>query len=116
MAMLNQWRLVSPRPTNMPLAILDARTVSADDLVPADSTVKDRSVCIEMVLLRYNPAHRWYYFSQQEYDDLLVFKQFDSDPNYPWCAPHSAFINRALQGEVVPRINYETRASAYWYD
>jgi hypothetical protein len=115
MAMLNQWRLVSPPPTNLPLALLDARTVAPEDLVLADSTVKDRSICLEMYLLRYNPAHKWYYFSQQGYDDLLVFKQFDSDPNYPCFVPHSAFFNSTVRNDAPPRINYETRAAAFWY-
>jgi hypothetical protein len=115
MALVNFWRLVSPPPTNMPLAILDPNSVSPSDLVPADSTFKDGSIRVEMLLLRYNPAHKWYYFSQQGYDDLLAFKQFDSDLSKQWFAPHSAFLNNAVPADVIPRVNYETRAVAYWY-
>jgi hypothetical protein len=117
---VNMWRLVSPPPTSLPLAVLDPRSVAPEDLVPAVSTIRggenNPRTCIEMLLFRYNPAHRWVYFSTQGYDDVLVFKQFDSDASKPWFTPHSAFANNTVSKDVHPRICYDARAVAYWYE
>jgi len=100
----NLWRVFSPPPQNMPLAVCDLRTVSPSDLVEADAIMdipgKKESSYVGLVV-RYNPRHRWSYFSNMNRDELLVFKSE---------VPHAAFKNTPCP----PRASIEMRAIAYW--
>lgn len=113
-ALYNFWRLLSPGPTRLPLAVCDARTVGADDLVPGSSHFLTYDFTNEAIFVRPNEGHRWYYFSEMGLDDVLVFKQFDSDGGQPCQVPHSAFEHAAIPS--APRISVEYRAVAYWYE
>jgi hypothetical protein len=99
----NVWRVLTPPPQDVPLAVCDARSVDAGDLVTAD-------------VIRYNPAHRWSYFSNMTPDEVLVFKTNDTDPNLPGKVPHSAFNDPGCPVDVPPRVSIEMRGIAYWYD
>jgi hypothetical protein len=115
----NVWRVLSPPPQDMPLALCDSRSVSASDLVEADAMMdipgKRESSYIGMVI-RYNPRHRWSYFPDMNPDEVLVFKTHDSDPRHPSHVPHSAFNDPTSPAETVPRISIETRGIAYWFE
>jgi hypothetical protein len=101
----NLWRVYSPPPQDMPLALCDIRSVVASDLVEADAIMdipgKRESSYVGLVV-RYNPRHRWSYFSNMNRDELLVFKSQ---------VPHTAFKNTTCP----PRASIEMRAIAYWY-
>jgi hypothetical protein len=116
----NIWRAFSPPPQDVPLAVCDARTVAPDDLVPADARFdRDGQVhwSFEALLLRYSPAHRWYFFSNMQRDEVIVFKRHDTDPNEPHHVPHSAFTDPRIQaGTAAPRASIEMRTIAYWFD
>ena len=115
----NVWRALSPPPQDIPLALCDARTVSARDLVEADAIfdVKDAPEwSFESWLLRYNPAHRWTYWSNMAATDALVFKTNDSDPGQPHFVPHSAFDDPSAPKDAVPRSSIEMRGIAYWFE
>jgi hypothetical protein len=114
----NFWRVVSPPPQDMPLAVCDSRTVSASDLVEADAMMdipgKRESSYVSLVI-RYSPRHRWSYFPDMNQDEILVFKTHDSDPGQPNHVPHSAFNDPTCPPGVVPRTSIETRAIALWF-
>lgn len=114
----NIWRAISDPPQDVPLAVCDARSVAASDLVPADARF-DRNGKVdwsfEALLLRYNPAHRWLFFSDMTRDDVLVFKRHDTDPGEPHHVPHSAFSDPRVPAGVTPRASVEIRTIAYWY-
>ena len=114
----NIWRAVSPPPQNLPLAVCDSRTVSETDLVEADAIMdipgKRESSYVGLVI-RYNPCHRWSYFSNMNRDEVLVFKSHDSDPGQPSQVPHSAFTDPTCPPGVVPRASIEMRGIAYWF-
>ncbi len=90
----NIWRVFSPPPQDMPLAVCDARSVSASDLIEADAMMdipgKPVSSYVGLVV-GYSPDHRWSYFSQMNRDEVLVFKTHDSDAGQPSHVPHAAF-------------------------
>jgi hypothetical protein len=92
----NTWRVFSPPPQDVPLALCDARSVSRSDLVDADSVCDlpsgPESSSI-VVLVRYNPHHRWSHFPDMSRDEVLLFKSHDSDADKPHHVPHSAFEN-----------------------
>lgn len=93
-AIFHVWRSLTPAPQDSPLALCDARTVQAHDCVPADTILDfpgSRPGRTETTLCQYNTDHRWYYFPDMTRDEVIVFKDFDSDGRYPCRVPHTAF-------------------------
>jgi len=114
----NVWRVLTPAPQDVPLALCDARSISPEDLVPADAVfdVKDAPHwSFEGLVIRYNPRQRWSYFSNMTPAEALVFKTFDSDPNQPHSLPHSAFNDPTCPPDALPRTSIEMRAITYWW-
>src|SRR5258708_13315480 len=69
----------------------------------------------EGLVVRYNPRHRWSYFSNMTREEALVFKTNDSDPKQPHHVPHTAFNDPTCPAGVAPRASIEMRAIAYWF-
>jgi hypothetical protein len=116
-AYYNVWRVLSPPPQDAPLALCDSRSVSQSDLVEADAVMDHpgkRETSYAGLVIRYNPRHRWAYFSDMRSDEVIVFKQHDSDPGQPGQVPHSAFHNPACPPGAVPRASVEMRGVALW--
>jgi hypothetical protein len=114
----NVWRALSPPPQDIPLAVCDARSLAPGDLVEADAVFDVAGVpewSFEGWVVRYNPLHRWSYFSAMTRDEALVFKTNDSDPSEPHCVAHSAFDDPSCPAGVPPRASIEMRATAYWF-
>jgi hypothetical protein len=113
----NVWRVLTPPPQDIPLAVCDSLSVSRSDLVDADAiadTPGTPESSVVVVLVRYSPCHRWWYFSNMDRDEVLVFKSHDSDPDQPRHVPHSAFKNPACPPGIAPRASIEMRAIAFW--
>ena len=93
-ALYNVWRPLSPPPHDSPLALCDARSVAAEDVIGCDQILcsPDGSrTAFELSLFRYNSAQRWCYFSNMSLQEALVFKGFDSDPRRAGGVAHAAF-------------------------
>ncbi len=115
----NVWRALSPPPQDVPLTVCDARSLDPDDFVAADAVFDvpgKPEWSFEGWLVRYNPAHRWAYFSGMHRDEVLVFKTNDSDQQEAHCVPHCAFDDPTCPDRVTPRSSIEMRGVAYWYD
>ncbi|MEI9988699.1 MAG: CmcJ/NvfI family oxidoreductase [Rhizomicrobium sp.] len=114
----NVWRVITPPPQDVPLALCDARSLAPEDLVTADAVFDAPGGApewsFEGLLLRYDPRHRWCYFSGMTRDEALIFKTNDGDPGAPHHVPHSAFDDPSCPPGVVPRGSVEMRAVAYW--
>ena len=113
----NVWRALSEPPQDIPLSVCDARTVAAEDLVPADAIFDAPGApefSFEAYLVRYNPNHRWFYFPDMQLDEVLIFKAYDSDPAYPRRVPHVAFDDPGCPPEVPPRASIEVRGFAFF--
>jgi hypothetical protein len=117
-AYYNVWRVLSPPPQDIPLALCDARTVSTSDLVDSDSIMdipgKPESSMV-VGLVRHNAAHRWSYFPNMSQEEVLVFKSHDSDPREPRQVPHSAFRDASCPPGVASRASIEARVVAFWF-
>ncbi|WP_313807837.1 CmcJ/NvfI family oxidoreductase [Sphingobium sp.] len=114
-AIYQAWRATSTPPHDEVLAVCDPRSVDPADLVPADFYPVPHGIGIqfESQVVKYNPGHRWYYFSDMNRDELLVFKGYDSDPSRACFVPHSPF--RAPAGaQVNPRSSIECRFIAFF--
>lgn len=113
----NVWRVLTPPPQDVPLAVLDARSLETKDLAEADA-VFDAPGAVEWsfegLLVRRNPNHRWCYFRNMTRDEALVFKTNDSDPGHPHHIAHTAFDDPSASVDVPPRMSVEARAIAYW--
>lgn len=114
-ALFNLWRLLSPGPTDLPLAVCDARSVAPGDVVAGDSRFLTSGISFESGFVRANPDHRWVYFPDMRADEVLVFKQYDSDRRFALQCPHTAFRDASCPPGPAPRVSIESRAACYWF-
>lgn len=117
-ARYNVWRVLTPPPQDVPLAVCESASVARDDLLPAWAMFdRDGEVVFsfEAWVLRYNPAQRWAYFADMTPEEVLIFKTHDTDPNHPSHVPHGAFDDPSYTQDAVPRCSVEMRGVAYWY-
>jgi hypothetical protein len=115
----NVWRVLTPPPQDVPLAVCDARSVASEDLVAADAVFDNPGSpewSFEGLVVRHNAGHRWLYFSDMSSEEVIVFKTHDSDPAQPSHVPHSAFDDPSCSPDVAPRASIEMRAIAYWFE
>jgi hypothetical protein len=116
-AIIQMWRAAyadaaQPIVSN-PLAMADARSVSADDLLVAERHYPNRVG--QTYRLKYNPAHRWLYFPQMRRDEVIVFKVYDSAKDgRARFTPHTAFEDPATPRGAPPRQSIEARALAFF--
>jgi hypothetical protein len=114
----NVWRALSDPPTDVPLAVCDARSWTVDDMILADAIFDEPDKpewSFEGLVVAHNPAHRWLWFPDMTAGEALIFKTHDSDPATPHCVPHVAFDNPQCSADAPPRQSIEMRAIAYWY-
>lgn len=117
-AQYNVWRVMTPPPQDVPLAVCEAGSVSPGDFISADAVFdRDGTIAFEFeaLLLRYNAKQRWMHFSNMRPDEVLVFKTHDTDPDAAHCVPHGAFDNPDCPDEAPPRASIEMRGTAYWF-
>jgi hypothetical protein len=113
----NIWRAISAPPQDVPLAVCDARSVAADDLIAADAVFDSPGQpewSFEGIVVAHNAAHRWHWFPDMTREEVLVFKTHDSDPARAHCVPHVAFDNPHCPREAPARVSIEMRALALW--
>jgi len=114
----NIWRAISAPPQDVPLAVCDARSVGAADLIAADAIFDkpgEPEWSFEGLVLAHAPAHRWHWFPDMHRDEALVFKTHDSDPDRAHCVPHVAFDSPQCPADAPPRASLEMRALALWF-
>lgn len=107
-SIVNIWRSIGGKVVDTPLALCDARTVSAEDLVAADMYYPNRVG--EIFLVHQSPHHRWVYFSEMVCREALVFKQYDSQVSgVPRFTPHCAFDLPEIPPDAPLRASIEIR-------
>jgi len=121
------WRAFSPPPQDCPLAVCDARSVRPEEGVPntmfvVDQLPDEQTMLGEMpneatapaaAIFHYNPAHRWWYFSNMTRNEVLMFKFHDSDRTRALRTPHTAFRDPSFADARV-RESIEVRSIAYF--
>ena len=107
-SIVNVWRAIKAPIVDTPLAVCDARTVGAPELVAAEVRYPARTG--EIYFLEHSPRHRWYYFSQMDRHEALVFKQYDSQMSgVARFVPHSAFDLPDIPPDAPLRESIEAR-------
>jgi hypothetical protein len=107
-AIVNIWRSIKGPVLDTPLAVCDARSVSAADLVVSEVRYPDRSG--EIYLLRHSRRHRWFTFPAMDRHEALVFKQYDSQVSgAARYTPHAAFDHPDTPADAPLRESIEVR-------
>jgi hypothetical protein len=107
-AIVNLWRPLRGPVLDAPLALCDASTLSVLDLNPAEVRYRERTG--EIYLARYTARQRWYHYPAMTPDEVLIFKQYDTQlSGTARFTPHGAFDPPALPADVAPRHSIELR-------
>lgn len=121
------WRTFSPPPQDIPLAVCDGRSAEGceeknntlfvvDQFPEGDALtapVEGEELMMAATIPSFNPAMRWWYFSNMQADDVLLFKFQDSDHGRTWRCPHTAFVDPSFPGANI-RESIECRSVAFW--
>ncbi|KAK3345810.1 hypothetical protein B0T25DRAFT_611693 [Lasiosphaeria hispida] len=106
---VNTWRPLIGKLDDRPLAVCDYRSLKVNDLIQADRVyVNLRS---QLYYLKYDPAQRWYWFSHQSPEEVMLMLMYDTKPrpgNANFC-PHVSFHNPKADKNAPPRESVETR-------
>jgi hypothetical protein len=112
-AIVNLWRPITGPLQDAPLALCDARTVTAQDWAEQDLIYADRTG--EIYALKYNPAHHWFYAPGMMPDEVLLLKCFDSATDgRARFMPHTAFDDPTAPANSLPRESIELRTLAFF--
>jgi hypothetical protein len=115
-AFVNLWRPIVGPVRDNPLGVCDARSVQMEDLVETeiqhygeDNLATPRHIG-EIYSVRYSPAHRWFYVSEMQPDEVLLLKCYDSRTDgRARFMPHTGFRNPTCPKDFVPRESIEAR-------
>ncbi|KAB5515438.1 hypothetical protein GE09DRAFT_979728 [Coniochaeta sp. 2T2.1] len=75
--LINLWRPLFGPLEETPLAILDARSLSDNDLMAQDMV--HTHYLGENYVVKFNQNHRWYYWSKMQPNEGILIKNFDSE-------------------------------------
>lgn len=112
-AIIQVWRAIRNPIESNPLAIADARSLKASDLIAAERRYPDRVG--ETYQIAYNPDHDWYYFPRMARNEALVFKVYDSEKDgRARFTAHSSFVDPTSPEGAAPRESIEIRTLAFF--
>jgi hypothetical protein len=112
-AFIQVWRPIRHPVETYPLAMADAQTLSPADMIVSERRAPGRVG--QTYAIRYNPAHKWYWFPRMQREEAYVFKVFDSmkDGRARWTA-HTAFEDPTTPPHARPRESIEIRTMAFF--
>ncbi|MEI9922390.1 MAG: CmcJ/NvfI family oxidoreductase [Bradyrhizobium sp.] len=109
---INIWRPIRGPLLDSPLAVCDARTVHASELVASDLVYPNRVG--ETYSVKYNPENQWFYVPKMAVDEALLLKCFDSKTDgRARFAPHTAFADPTTPADAPPRESIELRTLVF---
>jgi hypothetical protein len=111
-AVINVWKPITGPVEQTPLAFCDAGSIAPKDMLPTDLVYEDRTG--EIYSFRWNPEHRWFYYSQMRADEALLLKCYDSDPSRARFTAHTAIDDPTSPENAAPRESIEVRTLAFF--
>lgn len=106
---INVWRPISGPVRRSPLALADASSIGAGELVATDQVFPDRIG--EIYQVAHAPTQRWYYAPEIAPDEVILIKGWDSvDDGRARFTPHGAFSFDRTPADAPPRESIEVRA------
>lgn len=116
---LNLWRPLFNTSEREPLAVCDARTVSADDLLElmvygyGHTGYSWHDIGISVYEVASSPKQEWYYYSNMMPDEVLLIKSYDSRGVIGRGCPHTSFTNPTAPSPAPTRRSIELRVLCY---
>lgn len=121
------WRVLSPPPQDMPLALCEGRSVRDDEgthntkidveQIPTGEAlfapIKGEEDMTAATIFHHSPGHRWWYFRNMTPQEVVLIKFYDSDRSTAWRCPHTAFRDHS-EPNARPRRSMEFRGIAYF--
>lgn len=114
-ALINVWRPIRGPVQDIPLAICEASSTSPADFVDTDiehygeeDLSRPRHIG-QIFSVRYNPSHRWFYVSNMQADEMLLFKCWASKGGRARYTAHTGFVNPEAPPGALPRESIEVR-------
>ncbi len=105
---INVWRPIRGPVERSPLALADASSVTAEELIATDQIFPDRVG--EIYNLAHAPSQRWYYAPRMTEDEVLLIKGWDSlDDGRARFTPHVAFNFPETREDAPARESIEVR-------
>lgn len=114
---LNGWRNITDTPiADNALAVCDETSlVAPDDYALTDLYSEGYKLQQYVLNDRNSSSHRWFYFPQMTKDELLLFKQWDSDSSLTGrCGFHTSFKDPNSASDAPSRESIEVRALCYF--
>jgi len=112
-AIIQVWRAINRPIESNPLAVADARSIAAEDLLVAERRYPHRVG--QTYRLKHSPGQRWFYFPKMRRDEALVFKVYDSEKDgRARFTPHTSFDDPTTPAGAAPRQSIEARALAFF--
>jgi hypothetical protein len=112
-AVVNVWRTLHGPLEDSPLALGDARSITAEHLIDTDLKYPDRTGEIQSVT--YDPAQRYYYFPRLMPNEVVFIKCFDSAKDgRARFAAHGAFTDPTTPAGARPRESIEARTLVFF--
>jgi hypothetical protein len=107
------WRPIRLPVETYPLAMADAQTLAPSDMIISERRAPGRIG--QTYAIKYNPAHKWFWFPRMRREEAYVFKVFDSmkDGRARWTA-HTAFEDPTTPPHGRPRESIEIRTMAFF--
>jgi len=112
-AIIQVWRPIRLPVETFPLAMADAQTLAPSDMIISERRAPGRIG--QTYAIKFNPAHKWYWFPRMRREEAYVFKVFDSekDGRARWTA-HTAFVDPTSPPNAHPRESIEIRTMAFF--
>ena len=112
-AFYNVWKPLAKPVEELPLAMCDATTHAADDMLLMDLKYRERTG--EIYVMRHAPAHQWYYFPNMQADQALLLKTYDSETDgRARFMGHTAFEDPTTAPNAQKRESIEVRTMAFF--
>lgn len=106
---INVWKPIEYPVHHYPLGVTDFTSVDVERDMVKTYLKKWTGEESSFYTVRYHPKHKWYFLDEQSPDELLLFKNYDSDPEPAPFAIHTAFVQPS-DPEKPQRQSIELRA------
>lgn len=112
-AFFNVWKPLSLRVDELPLAMCDATSDTDQDMLRMELKYRERTG--EIYVMRYSPAHRWFYFPKMQANQALLLKTYDSQTDgRARFMGHTAFEDPTTPPNALKRESIEVRTMVFF--
>ncbi|KAI0436326.1 hypothetical protein F4803DRAFT_572617 [Xylaria telfairii] len=110
---INFWKPLRGPLNDWPLVLCDPSSLQPTN----DYEVSDLlypNLVTENTLVYFRPGLKWYYLSDHKTNEVIIFKQMDSDPKACPGVPHTSCYNPKSAKDSEPRESIEARAMVFY--